>query len=257
MSKKLFPFIHVLFVASILIAGCSPAADESPSSRLVGHWEAAYEREGSPEAIYLGELSSDGKGKVYLSYDLVNYCERSYEIISEDEDTYTVRFYRGDSPRYAEESVEFRDDRFIRWKYLDGELIGEFTYVDSETELEDLGPLAENGNDYLTITPLTGHWVLINDADGKIDDSWNVYFGRINDDGEGVYYESGEGTPDLKWTFKIISEDGRDYDLQSKFECGGWDMSERWEVSEDGQNLKLFLGDEIYQFKYVDSNTEP
>ena len=257
MNKKHLSIISILFVLSILVAGCSPAGDLSPSTRLVGHWEAAYEREGSPDEIYLGELSSDGKGKVYLTYDFVNYCERAYEIISENEDTYTVRFYREDSSKYVDDSVEFRDDGFFRWKDGDGELIGEFTYIDSETELDNFSPLAENEIEYLTTTSLTGHWVHINEADGKIDETWHVYFGRINDDGEGIYYESGEEYLDLKWTFKIVHEDGRDYDLQSKFECGGWDMSERWEVSEDGQNLKLFLGDEIFRFKYIDSNTEP
>ena len=257
MNMKHLSIISLLFVASIMVAGCSPAEDISPSTRLVGHWEAAYEREGYPGEIYLGELSSDGKGKFYMTFDFENYCERTYEIISENEDTYTVRFYRGDSSKYVDDSVEFRDDGFFRWKDVDGELIGEFTYIDPETELEDFIPLAENENEYLTTTSLTGHWVHINEEDGKIDESWNVYFGRINDDGEGIYYESGEEYLDLKWTFKIVREDGRDYDLQSKYECGGWDLSERWEVSEDGQNLKLFLGDEIFRFKYIDSNTEP
>ena len=255
MNKKHLSIISLLFVLSILVAGCSPAEETSPSSRLVGHWEAASEREDSPEEIYLGELSTDGEGKLYMTSDIANFCERTYEIISEDEDTYNIRFYKDYTSNYEDYSIEFKDEGFIL--SYDGELFGDFTYVDSETEPDNLSTLAEKENEYLTTTSLTGHWGHIPEADGNSDENWHVYFGRINDDGEGIYYESGEEYLDLKWTFKIVREDGRDYDLQSKYECGGWDLSERWEVSEDGQNLKLFLGDEIFRFKYIDSNTEP
>ncbi len=255
MNKKHLSVISLLFVVSILVAGCSPAEDISPSSRLVGHWEAAYERDGFLGEIYLGELSTDGKGKLYITYDYENYCERTYEIISENEDTYTVRFYKEYTPKYEDYSFEFRDDSFIRWIDEDGEVIKEFTYIDSETEPDNLSTLAEKENEYLTTTSLTGHWSPI--KDGKIDESWNVYFGRINDDGEGIYYESGEDSPDYKWTFKIVSEDGRAYDLQTTNECGGYGFSDRWEVSEDGQNLTNPQPDRIVQFNYIDSKTEP
>lgn len=256
MDKKHLSIISLLFVVSILVAGCSPADDTSPSSRLVGHWEAAYEREGYPGEIYLGELSTDGKGKLYTTYDFENYCERTYEILSENEDTYSVRFYREYTSEYEDNSFEFRDESFIRWKDEDGELIGEFTNVDSETKPKNFRPLGEKENEYLTTTPLTGHWSPIME-DGKIDDTWHVYFGRINDVGEGIFYEGGEGGYDLKWAFKIISEDGREYDLMTTYECGGYEFSDHWQLSEDGQNLTWFQEDRIVQFKYIDSNTEP
>jgi len=255
MNMKHLSIISLLFVVSIMVAGCSPAEDISPSTRLVGHWEAPYEGEDLPREIYLGELSPDGKGKLYMTSDFVNFCERTYEILSDDEEIYTVRLFKEYTPNFADYSIEFRDDGFIM--SYDDELIGEFMYVDTETEPDNFSPLAEKENEYQTTTSLTGHWGHIPEAGGYFDENFHVYFGRINDDGEGIYYESGEEYLDLKWTFKIVHEDGRDYDLQSKFECGGWDLSERWEVSEDGQNLKLFLGDEIFRFKYIDSNTEP
>jgi len=256
MNMKHLSIISLLFVVSILVAGCSPAEDISPSTRLVGHWEAAPEREDSSGEIYLGELSSDGKGKLYLTYDFVNYCERTYEIISENEDTYTVRFYKEYTPKYEDYSFEFNDDVSIKWEDVDGELIGYFTYIDSETEPDNLNLLGENENEYLTTTSLTGHWVHINEADGKIDETWHAYFGRVDDDGEGVYYASGEENPPGKYIFKIVREDGRDYDLQFKPECGG-DYLLHWEVSEDGQRLKLSWEDNREMFKYIDANTEP
>ena len=257
MNKNHLHIISILFVVSILVAGCSPAGDLSPSTRLVGHWEAASEREDSPEEIYLGELSSDGKGKVYLSYDFVNYCERTYEIISENEDTYAVRFYKDYTSKYEDYSVEFRDDGFFKWEDIDGELIGEFTSVDSETEPDNLNTLADKENEYLTTNSLTGHWVHINERDGKIDENYHAYFGRVDDEGEGVFYASGEESPTEKFSFKIVSEDGRDYDLQFKSECGGDDAILHWEVSKDGQRLKLIWVDARDLFKYIDSNTEP
>jgi len=257
MNMKHLSIISLLFVVSILVAGCSPAEDISPSTRLVGHWEAAYEREGYPGEIYLGELSSDGKGKFYMTFDFENFCERTYEIISENEDTYAVRFYSEYTSEYGDNSFEFRDESFIRWNDEDGDLIGEFTYVDSETEPDDFGPLAEKENEYLTTTPLTGHWSPIIEEDGKIDESWNIYFGRINEEGEGIFYEGGEGGSDNKWAFKIMSEDGRDYDIQTTYECGGYEFLEHWELSEDGQDLTWFQEDRTVRFKYIDANTEP
>jgi hypothetical protein len=254
MDKNNLSIISLLFVVSILVAGCSPADDISPSSRLVGHWEAAYEREGYPGEIYLGELSTDGKGKLYTTYDFENYCERTYEVISEDEDTYTVRFYKGYTTKYADFSFQFMDDGFTL--SYDGELLGEFTYVDSETEPEALSTLAEKEAEYLTTTPLTGHWSPIKE-DGNIDETWHVYFGKINDDGEGIFYEGGEGGTDNKWAFKIISEDGRDYEIQTTYECGGYVFSEPWQLSEDGQNLTWFQEERTVQFQYIDSKTEP
>jgi len=257
MNKKHLSIISILFIFSILVAGCNPAGDQSPSSRLVGHWEAAYERDGFLGEIYLGELSTDGKGKFYLTFDYTNYCGNTYEIITENEDTYTVRFYKEYTPKYEDYSFEFRDDSFIRWKDKDGDLIKEFTYIDAETEPDNFGPLAEKENEYLTATSLTGHWILINEADGEIDENWHVYFGRINDDGEGIYYDGGADSPDYKWTYKIVNQDGNNYDIQATYECGGYEFLERWEVSEDGQNLNFIGDDEIFRFKYIDSNTEP
>ena len=208
MNKKHLSIISVLFVVSILVAGCSPAGDESPSTRLVGHWEAAFEREGYPGEIYLGELSTDGKGKLYTTYDFVNYCERTYEIISENGDTYTVRFYKEYTPKYKDYSFEFNDDGSIKWEDVDGELIGGFTYIDSETEPDNLSVLEEKENEYLTTTSLTGHWVNFNEMSGRINENWHAYFGRVDDDGKGVYYASGEENPGEKYTFKIISIKG-------------------------------------------------
>ena len=256
MNKKQLSIISVVFVLSILVAGCSPAEEISPSSRLVGHWEAAYERTGYPEEIYLGEISTDGKGKLYMTYDSETFCERTYEVISENEDTYSVRFFREYTPEYEDFSFKFRDDSSVQWNDEEGELIGDFTYGYTETEPDNFRPLAEKEDEYLTATPLTGHWSPITE-DGKIDETWHVYFGRINDDGEGISYESGEGGYDLKWAFKIISEDGRDYEIQTTYECGGYVFSEPWQLSEDGQNLTWFQEERTVQFQYIDSKTEP
>jgi hypothetical protein len=257
MNKKQLSIISVVFVLSILVAGCSPDEEISPSSRLVGHWEAAYERDGTLGEIYLGQLSTDGKGKLYMTFDYANYCERTYEIISENEDTYTVRFFRDYTPKYEDFSFEFRDDSFMRWKDKDGDLIKEFTYIDSETEPDNLSTLAEKENEYPITTSLTGHWIPINEADGEIDESWHVYFGRINEDGEGIYYEIGEDSPDFKLTYKIVNQDGKNYDLQTTLECGGYEFSDRLEVSDDGQILTSPQEDRVVRLKYIDSKTEP
>jgi len=138
----------------------------------------------------------------------------------------------------------------------DDELIGEFTYVDTETEPDNFSPLAEKENEYQTTTSLTGHWGHIPEAGGYFDENFHVYFGRINDDGEGIHYDSVDKDPS-KFTFNIVREDGSVYDIQLTGECGGTGGIHRWEVSEDGQNLNLIVEGEIYRFKYIDSNTEP
>ena len=112
MNKRHLSIISLLFVVSILVAGCSPAEDKSPSTRLVGHWEAPYVGEDLPREIYLGELSTDGKGKLYMTEDLVNFCERTYEILSENIDTYTVRFYREYTTNHEDYSIELKDEGF-------------------------------------------------------------------------------------------------------------------------------------------------
>ena len=254
MNKKHLSIISVVFVLSILISGCNPAGEQSPSSRLVGHWEAPYEGEDLPREIYLGELSTDGEGKLYMTSDFANFCERTYEIISEDEDLFTVRFHNDYSSNYEDYSIEFRDEGFIL--LYDGELMGEFTYVDTETEPDNYSPLAEKEDEYLTTTSITGHWGYIPEAGSQFDENLHVYFGRINDDGEGIHYLSIDNDPS-KYSFKIVREDGGNYDLQVQYECGGPDDISRWEVSEDGKNLNLFLEDEIFRFQYIDSKTEP
>ena len=105
MNNKQLSIISVLFVLSVLVAGCRPAEDTSPSTRLVGHWEAPYEGEDLPREIYLGELSTDGEGKLYMTSDFANFCERTYEIISEDEDTYNIRFYKDYTSNYEDYSI--------------------------------------------------------------------------------------------------------------------------------------------------------
>ena len=246
MNKKQLSIISVVFVLSILVVGCNPAGDQSPSSRLVGHWEAPYETEDLPREIFLGELSTDGEGKLYMTSDFVNFCERTYEIISEDEDTYNIRFYRDYTSNYEDYSIEFRDEGFIL--LYDGEFFGDFTYVDTETEPDNFSTLATE-NEYLTTTSITGHWGYIPEADSQFDENLLVYFGRINNDGEGIHYLSIDNDPS-KYSFKIIREDGGDYDLRIQHECGGSDDISRWEVSEDRQNLNLFLEDEIPEFEF-------
>ena len=254
MNKKHLSIISLLFVVFILVARCSPAGEVSPTSRLVGHWEAPYAGEDLPREIFLGELSNDGKGKLYLTNDFANYCERTYEVVSEDEGTYTVRFNKGYTSQFQDYSFDFVDDSLNMSS--DGELLGEFKYVDSETEPEALSTLAENEAEYLVTTPLTGHWGHIPEPDGSIDENWHIYFGKINNDGEGIHYISFEPNAS-KYTFKIVREDGGDYDLRVQHECGGPEDFGHLEVSEDGKNLNWVMIDEIFRFEYIDSNTEP
>ena len=63
MNKKHLSIISILFVLSILVAGCNPARDLStPSTRLVGHWKGG--KQGDLE-VYIGKFDQNGNSRSF------------------------------------------------------------------------------------------------------------------------------------------------------------------------------------------------